>query len=329
LKDVEAAEILGVERNGPLKTALHTISYSGSWGQAQLSLEETIERAGSLGFDGIMLAAKRPHASLLDMGPEARRRLKGKMEDCGVSLECLAAYTNFTADAEHEEIPQREMQIHAVGDLCRLAVDLGGRIVRIFTGYEHPSLPYSRAWDATVSAVKECARRAADAGAVIAVQNHHDIAAHSDAFLQFIRAVGEPACRAAFDAWAAALQGDEVTQAAKKLAPWTIFTTVADYVRQPRFRYRPELVNYARETDSVQAVPVGEGIIDYRGFLAALREGGFDGCVAYEMCSPLRDGRDLQTLDRYASRFLEFMRPVASERPPLSSPPSGRYHARP
>ncbi len=92
-----------------MKTALHTISYSGSWGQAQLSLEETIERAGSLGFDGVMLAAKRPHASLLDMNPEARRRLKAKMEDCGVSLECLAAYTNFTADAEHAEIPQREM----------------------------------------------------------------------------------------------------------------------------------------------------------------------------------------------------------------------------
>ena len=84
-------------------------------------------------------------------------------------------------------------------------------------------------------------------------------------------------------------------------------TTVADYVRLPRYRYQPELVNYQRQEDYIQAVPMGEGFIDYRGFLAALRAGGFDGYVAYEMCSPLRDGNTLEVLDRYARRFLEFM----------------------
>ncbi|MEK7685968.1 MAG: sugar phosphate isomerase/epimerase family protein [Verrucomicrobiota bacterium] len=292
-----------------MRTALHTISYSGSWGQARLSAEETVERAAALGFHGVMLAAKRPHASLLDMDTEARRRLKAKLRQCGMNLECLAAYTNFTADAEHAEVPHREMQIRYVTELCELAVELGGRIVRIFTGYEHPALPYSRAWDLAVSAVKECARRAAEAGAVIAVQNHHDIAGHSETFLQFLRAVDEPACRAAFDAWAPVLQGDDCVAAARKLAPLTVHTTIADYVRLPRFRYQSEFVNYVREADFVQAVPVGEGIIDYKGFLTALQEHGFDGSVAYEMCSPLRDGNDLATLDGYARRFLEFMRP--------------------
>ncbi len=117
-----------------MRTALHTISYSGSWGQATLSLEATIERAAAIGFDGIMLAAKRPHASLLDMKTDARRSLRAKMQECGIGIECLAAYTNFTADAEHGEIPHREMQVYYVGDLCRLVVDLGGTVVRIFTG---------------------------------------------------------------------------------------------------------------------------------------------------------------------------------------------------
>ena len=292
-----------------MRTALHTISYSGSWGQAALSLEATIERAATLGFDGLMLAAKRPHASLLDMTPDARRQLRDKMQECGVGLECLAAYTNFTADADHTEIPHREMQIYYVGELCRLAVELGGRVVRIFTGYEHPALPYSRAWDLAVSSVKECVRRAADAGAVLAVQNHHDLAAHSEAFLLFLQAVDEPTSRAAFDAWAAALQGDDLVVAATKLAGLTVHTTVADYVRLPRFRYQPEFVNYRRDSDYVQAVPVGEGFIDYAKFLTALKEHGFNGSVAYEMCSPLRDGGALDTLDLYAKRFLEFMQP--------------------
>lgn len=290
-----------------MQTSLHTISYSGSWGQAQLPLDQIIARAAALGFDGVMLAAKRPHASLLDLTAEARRRLRGALQEHGVGLACVAAYTNFTADAEHAEVPHREMQVHYVGELCRLAVELGGRVVRLFTGYEHPALPYARAWDVTVSAVKECARRAADCGAVIAVQNHHDLAGHAEALVQFLRAVDEPACRAAFDAWAPALQGDDLVAAATKLAPLTVHTTAADYVRLPRYRYQPELVNYRREADYVQAVPMGEGFIDYKGFLAALRGGGFTGSVAYEMCSPLRDGGTLEVLDRYARRFVEFM----------------------
>jgi len=291
-----------------MKTALHSISYSGSWGQAQLSIEDFIVRAAALGFDGIMLTAKRPHASLLDMNDEARRRLRDNLQRNRINLACVAAYTNFTADAEHTEVPHREMQIHYVGELCRLAVELGGKYVRIFTSYDHPAVPYTRAWDQTVSAVKECARRAADAGAVLALQNHHDLAGHADAFHQFLQAVAEPNCRAAFDAWAPALQGDDPVAAAKKLACFTVHTTVADYVRLPRFHYQPELVNYGPNADHVQAVPMGEGFIDYKGFLAALRDNGFTGHVAYEMCSPLRDGNGLDVLDRYARRFLEFMR---------------------
>jgi sugar phosphate isomerase/epimerase len=291
-----------------MQTALHSISYSGSWGQTRLSVEETIEHVASLGFDGVMLAAKRPHASLLDLTPEARSRLRDKLQAHGLSLACVAAYTNFLADAEHPEVPHREMQIRYVEELCRLAVELGGRVVRVFTGYEHPAVPYSRAWDLAISAVRECAQRAADAGAVIAVQNHHDLGAHWQSFEMFVRAVDEPSCRAAFDAWVPALQGDDLAAAAKALAPLTVHTTVADYVRLPRFRYQPELVNYVRDQDYVQAVPLGEGFIDYEAFLTALGDNGFDGCVAYEMCSPLRDGNDLATLDRYAKRFLDVLR---------------------
>lgn len=291
-----------------MRTALHTISYSGSWGQPTLPLEEIIHRAAVLGYDEIMLAGKRPHASLLDATAEVRGRIRDQLQREKVGLACIAGYTNFTADAEHSEIPHREMQIHYVGELCRLAVDLGGSVVRIFTGYDHPALPYSRAWDLTVAAVKECARRAADVGAILAIQNHHDIAGHSDAFLQFLKDVDEPACRAAFDAWSTALQKDDLVAAAQKLAPRTVHTTVADYVRHPRFRYQPELVNYRRDEDSIQAVPMGEGFIDYRAFLQALHAGGFQGSVGYEMCSPLRDGNSLEVLDRYASQFLAFMR---------------------
>src|SRR5262245_36202056 len=42
---------------------LHSVSYSGSWGQHFLALEDFIAKAADLGYDGVMLMAKRPHLS--------------------------------------------------------------------------------------------------------------------------------------------------------------------------------------------------------------------------------------------------------------------------
>jgi hypothetical protein len=54
-------------------------------------------------------------------------------------------------------------------------------------------------------------------------------------------------------------------------------------------------------------VPMGTGAIDYAGFLRALCQGGFRGSVAYEMCSPLAEGGKMETLDRYARIFLDYL----------------------
>ena len=48
--------------------------------------------------------------------------------------------------------------------------------------------------------------------------------------------------------------------AARKAAPHTVLTTNADYRRVPRYRYRPEFVNYERQSpDWVRAVAFGTG----------------------------------------------------------------------
>ena len=124
---------------------------------------------------------------------------------------------------------------------------------------------------------------------------------------EFVNAVDHPSCRACFDAWSPTLHGADVPQAAQAMASMTVHTTAADYVTLPRYAYQPELVNYVRQPDYVQAVPMGEGIIDYGGFLRGLAAGGYDGYVGYEMCSPLRGGGGMENLDRYAKTFLEFM----------------------
>src|ERR1051326_7964386 len=97
-----------------MKTALHSVSYAGVWpGPARLALPAFLERAKALGFDAVMLMAKRPHLSVLDFGPAERRRLRDRLNELGLEVACLAAYTDFCLGAEHPEIPSREMQIRS------------------------------------------------------------------------------------------------------------------------------------------------------------------------------------------------------------------------
>lgn len=292
--------------NGPV--VLHSVSYAGLWGQASLQLDAFVDKAADLGYAGVMLMAKRPHLSVLDYDDAACSKLRARVESRGLTVACLAGYTNFTADLEHGEVPHREIQIQHVTELARIAHALGCPLIRIYTGYEHPAAGYGAQWKMVVDSLRECARRAAPLGVTIGVQNHHDLAAGYEQMFDLIEAVGEPNCRALFDAWSTWLHGSDLVAAARKLAPLTAHTTIADYQLRPRFRYQPDVVNYTAATPLVQAVRMGEGQIDYRGFLGALAEGGFTGSIAYEMCSPLIGGGSMENLDAYAQHFLEWIR---------------------
>src|SRR5919201_351062 len=130
-----------------MQLALHSVSYAGFWpGQARLSLEAVLDKAARCGYKGVMIVAKRPHASLLDMDGEARRRLRAAMEERGLRLAALAGYTDFCAGHDRPDVPLREMQILYVTELARLARDLGGTLVRIFTGFLKPGVPYETQW---------------------------------------------------------------------------------------------------------------------------------------------------------------------------------------
>jgi sugar phosphate isomerase/epimerase len=295
------------------KTALHSVSYAGVWtGQARLTLADFLRKAKMLGFDGVMLMAKRPHLSLLDFDARSAAELRALVRDLGLQVVCLAGYNDFTLGSERPDIPTREMQVLYVRELARLAQALDCKLIRIFTSYDDLRTPHDQQWTETVAALKECAAQAANFGVALGIQNHHDNAVHHETMIDLLEEVAAPNCKAMFDAWAPALHGTDLEAAVAKMAPYIVHTTVADYVRRPRFRYQPALVNYTRETDAIRAVPMGDGFIDYHRFFAALKKANYQGHVAYEMCSYLRGGGSEANLDRCARRFLEFISSLQS-----------------
>jgi sugar phosphate isomerase/epimerase len=283
---------------------LFSVSYAGLWGQHALDLTAFLRKAARWGYPAVELMGKRPHLSVLDCGQRELTELRAVAQDLGLEIATIAGYTDFTL-ANGRETPAVEVQIAYVRRLAEMARVLDAKIVRIFTGYTTQADAGQRDWDTCVRAVRECASLAADSGVIIGVQNHHDVGVSVDAYVEFLDDVAHPNCRAMFDPWSVALQGEDLYAAAKRLAPRMVQTTLADYVRLPRFAYQPGLVNYQPLDTLVRAVPLGQGFLDLAGFFRGLHAGGFNGYVAYEMCSPLRGGGSEANLDATARAGLE------------------------
>ena len=302
----------GNPRDFKVKTCLHSVSYAGFWrGQARLGVDEFLNKAKQLGFDGVMLMAKRPHVSPLDYDAAARKAMRRKIESLGLELVCLAGYTDFTAGVDKAGIPNVEIQACYVGELAKLAHDLGTDMVRIFTGYERPGVPFDKQYSMVVEGLKLAGPRAAQYGVTLAVQNHHDIASHHDTMCWLLNEVNQPNVKAAFDAWTPTLQGlspEQIRAAVLKMKPYIVHTTAAEYVRLPRYHYELTLTNFLQDDTVIRAVPMGQGIIDYETFFNSLKEIGYQGYIAYEMCEVLDGGGDIENLDRTAKKFLDFVK---------------------
>lgn len=287
---------------------LFSISYAGFWGQTVMPLTGFIAHAARLGYPAVMIAGKRPHLSPLD-AQEQLPQVKAALETSQVRCAVIGAYTNLSyPSGAGSEVPHIEMQIDYVESLAGLAAQIGARIVRIFTAYEIEGQDPQAQWKHCTSAIREMCDRAALHGVTIAIQNHHDVALHTEALIEMLAEIDRPNCKLGFDAWSPALRGEPLYEAARLAAPHTVITTNADYIKLPRHRYRPELVNYERQsTDWVRAVPFGTGFIDYTAFFNGLKDGGFDGIATFEMCSPLRGGGEMANLDACATTYLKWM----------------------
>lgn len=289
---------------------LFSVSYAGYWGQHRLSLAEFIRKAAALGYTAIEISGKRPHLSPLDFADDqALAEVGDAARQASVEIATIAGYTDFTAGRTAAEVPFVEMQLAYVERLAQMANALGAKVVRIFSGYSPEAADYQVDWHKCVKALAEAAALAADYGVALGLQNHHDVGLSVDGFELLLDDVGHANLRAMFDPWSVALVGEDLYQAARRLAPRMVQTTLADYVRIERYAYEPSLVNYRRlEPPAVRAVPLGEGFIDFPAFFAGLKEGGFDGYVAYEICSPLRGGGSEANLDAAARQSLAKIR---------------------
>jgi sugar phosphate isomerase/epimerase len=284
---------------------LFSVTYAGLWGQHRLDLKSFIRKAAQLGYPAVELMGKRPHLSPLDATDQELDAIRETAESAGVEIATVAAYTDFAGGGWSAEVPFVELQVGYVKALARMAGVLGAKNVRVFTGYWTDPQASVADWERCVRAIRECAIVAEDFGVTVGVQNHHDVAVGFDSYVELLNDVDHPNCKAMFDPWSPAVLGSDLRECARLIAPRMVQTTLADYVRLERHAYLRGLINYSPLPAMLRAVPLGQGFLDLDGFFAGLKEGGFSGYVAYEICSPMRGGGSEENLDASAGASLK------------------------
>src|SRR5262249_39342753 len=166
---------------------LFSVSYAGFWGQHRLDLPAFFRKAAALGYPAVEVAGKRPHLSPLDNPTdESVAPLREAARAAGVRVVTVAGYTDFTAGRHAAEVPFLEMQLAYVAGLCRLARSLGAEVVRVFSGYSPDPDQHQADWDRCVAALRDAAALAADHGVTLGLQNHHDLGAGTDAYVELL-----------------------------------------------------------------------------------------------------------------------------------------------
>jgi len=296
------------------KFALHSVSYSGTWGgQCRLPLESIISKAKEFGYDGIEIAAKRPHGSVLDLDSDSRKRLKDLIKSKGLEIPCLAGYNDFADPSPYN----REINQIYVREVIKLANDLDTGLVRVFAsgmGAMHKGASFEEQWGWVRENLIEVVKYAGDQGIVLGLQNHPPIMHSYHNVLQMIKEVDSDNLKAIIDAplLFQAGEGGKIEEAVEKTGDLMVYCHTGAHKLLPGPFERTEIAGgVLRKTYKFQGVPMGEGDEDYRTYFRTLKKIGFDGFFSYEICGPVVGGGGEKNLDKCSKKSLEFMKSLS------------------
>ena len=123
--------------------------------------------------------------------------------------------------------------------------------------------------------LRDAAQTAAEHGVTLALENHIDFT--STDMLHILESVDSDHLRVNFDTGNTIRLFEDPAIAAARLAPYTVSTHTKDIATRVRGGAPSENFTWW------PSCPIGEGVIDMPGVIAALRDGGFDGCLAVEI----------------------------------------------
>ena len=271
-----------------MRVAYHTYAFGGRGWLPCWTLEESLRLTAELGFDGLELAANRPHGWPEDLSSQRRQEIVQIARSYGleISAVCFQSVNHNLASPVPEE---RQGAVAYLRRCLQLAADLECRIVTGGGGWSVQPYNRQQAWDWTAEGLTAASREAETLGVTLALENINDrradVVVTPDDQLAMLEAVGSPALQVMIDFYHLHLVDGDPLKAVQQLKSHLVYVHLLDARKSGRARVGP-----------------GLGELPLPEILACLRETGYDGWLGYENWGddPLALGR--QAIDYYKAQ---------------------------
>lgn len=253
-----------------------------------------IEAAAELGLDGVQIYATTGEFSPETLTEEKKAEYKKSIKENGMVVSALCGDMGGYGFEREEDNPER---IEKTKRIIDLAVEFGAKAVTTHIGVI-PADKTVKRYNVMLSALTECGLYAKERGVTLAIETGPELASTLLAFLKDTKGgVGVNLDPANF----VMVSGQDPIKAVKLLKDYIVHTHAKDGIKL-NDDLTPEQVYHAFAVGGVDAlnacksfkeVPLGSGSVDWVGYIAALKEIGYDGFLTIERECGDDPGKDI------------------------------------
>ncbi len=308
--------------NSSIKVSLFSVSYTGVWYDGpSLTIKEFIKKAKSIGYDGVEIGAKRPHASPLDMEKRDCIEIKKLADSLGIEICALASYCGFSSPV----VERREYELLMLREQMRVARDMDVKVLRVFAAWPgvtmengkaiytdarrawsmaFPNVTEEQRWKWVRECLEESSKYAEKIGVTLALQNHKPVVNSYKDVINMVKDISSENLKIVLDAPLLNNQEDDYVRQ-------SVLDTGIDKIVHSHFGGE-----YDRQPDGSivqRKLNPDRPDVNYQVFVKTLAEIGYNGHISYELCHPFKvDGKycKLEDTEKQSVLALEYMRNI-------------------
>lgn len=248
----------------------------------QLPLEESLELARSLGFDGVQIYATTGEFSPQTLTAERKATIKALLSKHKLEISALCGDMGGYGFQIEQDNPERIEKTKAIIDL---AEEFGVSVITTHIGVIPASRSHPR-YQTMLKAMQQCGSYAHTKGITLAIETGPE---NADTLLQFVQDAGAGVGVNLDPANFVMVTGQDPAEAVAKLGSYIVHTHVKDGIMLKKTD--PEIIYDHFAQGGIEALnvadyfietPLGEGHVDFPKYIAALKEAGFDGYLTIE-----------------------------------------------
>lgn len=267
-----------------MKFALSTRSFK------QFSLEQSFQFIAKAGFKHLDILAQKPHLHPSEFTAACAAQIQRALQENKLTVVAIDAFgsSDFNPSWLSEDWKEREERIRYTLDCSRIAAALGIKYVTIPAGSPIPeSMDYNEAWRLFVANMFRVLSTVGRLGVTILLRPSPNLLiSKAEQAMAFLRELEFPEnLRIAFDPAHYHCSGENPCNALREILPQTACVYLSDFVCSENHTH---------------VVPMGEGELDIKAFLACLKEASFDGYIIVDPASTEPPSQEnLERLNRW------------------------------